>query len=87
MQSPAALVLHKSWGAAMKRRRKVLGFSQSKLANLVEATQPMISDWENGRSAPRDDMKFRIAGALGVPVDYLFSFPAVVPDFPQAAVS
>lgn len=58
--------------------------TQTKLAELVGVHQPAVSDWEKGNLAPRDEMKFKIAAVLGLTLEELFPFPAVVPPFPEA---
>lgn len=61
--------------------------TQTQLALHLGIHQPALSAIEKGSSAPRDALKFKIAGALGLTVEELFPFPAVVPPFPEAVAS
>jgi transcriptional regulator with XRE-family HTH domain len=73
--------VHRSWGRKIRERREAMGLTQTKLAAILDVHQPAVSAWENGSTPPRDDMKFKLAGALGE----LFPFPAIVPPFPTPA--
>ena len=44
--------------------------------------QSTISRIESG-ACPRDEVKWRLAGALGVTVEALFPYPAIKPPFPR----
>jgi transcriptional regulator with XRE-family HTH domain len=41
-------------GALIRDRRKGLGLTQSQLGDQMGVTQVAVSEWENGRSLPRD---------------------------------
>lgn len=79
--------LHRSWGKRVRDRRAALGFSQDRLAELIEATQASVSRIERGDQRPSDDLKWRLAGALGCTIDDLFPNPAIKPPFPQEIAS
>lgn len=76
--------LRRSWGQNIELARKVLNsdgklrrsdeepMSQSRLAELINVTQQTVSDWERGETAPRDDMKVRIAEVVHQDVRQLF---------------
>lgn len=49
--------------------------TQSELADKVGATRQTIIAVEQGRYSPSLEMAFRIAHALGVPLDEVFSYP------------
>lgn len=74
--------VHRSWGKRIRARREALGFTQTALAELIGVHQPAVSAWEHGSTPPKDETKFKIAGALGLTVEELFPYPAVVPPFP-----
>lgn len=59
--------------------------TQTQLAVHLGIHQPALSSIEKGTTAPRDALKFKLAGALGLTVEELFPFPAVVPPFPEGA--
>jgi transcriptional regulator with XRE-family HTH domain len=77
----ADVVIGAAWGRRISARRKALGFSQARLADLLELAQPTISKIERGALIPNDDLKWRLAGALGMPLDELFAYPAFTPPF------
>lgn len=79
--------LHDGWGKRVKRSREDLGISQRRLADLCQVDPSSISRIERGVLAPRDDLKWKLAGALGVTVEDLFPYPGVVPPFPQQVAS
>lgn len=79
--------LHQSWGAKVRARRTQTGVTQERLAELTKTTQATISRIERGDQCPSDGMKWKLAGALGVTVEGLFPYPAVVPPFPEEGVA
>lgn len=79
--------LHDGWGKRVKRTREERGISQRKLADLCDIDPSTVSRLERGTLAPRDDLKWRVAGALGVTVEELFPYPGVVPPFPAEVAS
>jgi transcriptional regulator with XRE-family HTH domain len=69
--------LYRAWGTRLRDAREAAGLLQSELAARIEGvTQQKISDWEQGRRAPRDSMRPRLAAVLGVPVQDLFPYEA-----------
>lgn len=83
MESVAA-----SWGKRIAARRKALGFTQQRLGELCGGiVQPTISKIERGDLVPGDELKWKLAGALGMSLDELFAYPAIVPPFPTEAVA
>lgn len=75
--------LHESWGERIRERRAALKLTQYDLAEAVGCAQSMLSKIEAGMVCPSDDLKWRLAGALGMRVDRLFAWPAVVPPYPN----
>ena len=59
--------------ANMKAYRKELGFSQAKLAELVNTATNYIAQIENGKRFPNDSMLEKIASALQKKAYDLFS--------------
>jgi len=57
----------------MKTYRKARGLSQSKLAEKVNTAPNYIAMIESCKKFPSDKMLERIAGALGIKADLLFS--------------
>lgn len=70
-----------SWGRRVRARRGSL--TQETLAGLCSSDQSTISRIEHGAIALSDEMKWKIAGALGCTVEELFPYPNVRPPFPQ----
>lgn len=70
--------LHRLWGGNTERGRKLLGLTQAQLAEACEVTQQTISAIERGESAPRDNLKIRIATVLHQDVRTLFPLTRVV---------
>lgn len=71
----------RDWGSRIRARRGPI--TQERLAELIGGDQSTISRIERGElRRVSDDLKWRIAGALGCPPAELFPWPAVVPPFP-----
>jgi transcriptional regulator with XRE-family HTH domain len=79
--------VHRSWGQKIKARRRALGMTQAHLAELATTTQASISRIERGDQPPGDDLKWRLAGALGETVERLFQYPAVRPPMREESVA
>lgn len=71
------------WGRRVRSRRKGL-LTQEQLAERSGVSQSAISKLEKGELNITDDLKWRIAGALGTTVDTLFPNPAVRPPAPMS---
>jgi transcriptional regulator with XRE-family HTH domain len=65
--------LRKILGANMKAYRKELGYSQEKLAELINSATNYIAQIENGKRFPTDTMLEKIASALQKKAYELFS--------------
>jgi transcriptional regulator with XRE-family HTH domain len=63
----------------VNRIRNAIGLSQEELASKAGMRQPSISKIERGESNPRLDTIVRIATALGVGVEALFTHPDTEP--------
>lgn len=72
----------RDWGRRLRERRGSI--TQERLAELLNSDQSTISRIERGEIRISDNMKWRIAGALGCTVDDLFPWPAVRPPFPES---
>lgn len=57
---------------AIKRLREKAGISQQALAQILNVTQGLISQWELGEVKPRADKLPELAKALGCTIDDLF---------------
>ena len=60
-------------GKRILKRRKELGFTQDKLAELSDVTTQFVSYVENGQRSVRSENIAKIAAALQVSVDYLLT--------------
>lgn len=64
-------------GAAIRKRRKALGFSQEQLAEKVGVSYQQVQRYENGSSTLNVETVQRIARALGVPATIFFDAGSV----------
>lgn len=58
-------------GEKIKSARKLKGFTQRELADMVNAKHNSVSDWENGKSKPDPDTIELLCGVLEVTPTYL----------------
>lgn len=66
-----SLLLLKDIGARLCQKRKEMGYTQEKLAELIDVTPQMISYAEQGRKAMRPENIIKICTALDLSADYL----------------
>ena len=59
-------------GARIRRRREELGFTQSELGAMAGVTYQQVQKYERGDNRVSGSMLYRIAKALGSPVQYFF---------------
>src|ERR1700719_110744 len=59
-------------GARIRERRIMLGLTQQQLADLICVTYQQVHKYECGMNRVSVDRLFEIAGALSVPVSYVF---------------
>lgn len=62
-----------TFGAKLKDARKMKGYTQKELADLLGATNTAVSNWENDINRPDMDMVEKICGALEVSPRFFFS--------------
>lgn len=55
----------------LKALREEKGFSQAKLAELINITQQAVGKWETGKSTPDPEMIVKLANLFNVSADYL----------------
>jgi transcriptional regulator with XRE-family HTH domain len=60
-------------GSRIRTRRLLVGMSQEKLADMLEVTFQQVQKYEKGTNRVSASRLHRIAGALGVEVQYFFS--------------
>lgn len=60
--------------------RKKAGITRAELASLVNVDRTLIWRYEKGLCQPRDEVKVRIAKALGKTVEEIFFSPGVACD-------
>lgn len=63
------------WAANLRAARKAAGLTQITLAGRLGTTQQAVAKWEAGKGVPRDETRWRIAEALGVPAHDIFEAP------------
>lgn len=59
-------------GKRIKELRESKKYSQETLANMIGTATSTISMYESGERIPRDEIKVKIAIALGKSVNYIF---------------
>lgn len=72
--------LRYKWGILLRQARADLGLSQKEFAQTLGVAQEMVSRWENGLYAPRDETRPLIAAALGKTTAELFPYPDRPPE-------
>lgn len=72
---PSDRRLRHHWGTLLRQARTDLGVTQKVFAQRLGVAQEIVSRWENGIYAPRDETRPRIAAALGKTVADLFPYP------------
>lgn len=75
----AVRAVHGLWGRRLRTARTTAGLSQVELARRLEISQSQLSEWEAGDRAPSDELKLRLADALGRHVTELYSWPEHLP--------
>lgn len=73
------------WGEKVAEEREALGLSQRDLADRCAVHVTTIWRVEAGKVNPNDELKWKIAGALGMRMDVLWAWPRIVPPCPQEA--
>src|SRR5262249_4629568 len=61
---------------ALAERRRVVGYTQERLAEVLGVERSTVVRWEAGETTPQPWCRPKIAGALAVPVDELDSMLA-----------
>lgn len=64
--------LKRRQGDRIKLFRKAHGLSQTTLADAVGVSKAAVSEWETGKSSPRQHVQVEIARALKTPWSALF---------------
>lgn len=59
-------------GARVRVRRRLLGMTQERLAELIEVTFQQVQKYERGANRISASKLFAIAGALDAPISYFF---------------
>jgi transcriptional regulator with XRE-family HTH domain len=70
-------------GINLKRFRTVMGFSQAKLAELLDLSPNFVSELETGKRWFSSDTLTNLAGILGVEVYEFFRPEALPPENPE----
>lgn len=60
----------RSIGAAVKAARLAKGWSQARLARLLEVPEATVQNWESGRTEPRFTLYARMCLLFGWPLPY-----------------
>lgn len=79
--------LLEAWGEEIRRQLSMLGKPNRWLAEKCGVHSTTIDRVVLGKLNPNDELKYKIAGALGVRMDKLFAWPAIVPPDPKPPVA
>lgn len=60
-------------GDRLREAREVLGLSIKDVAELIEVSRVSVSNYERGRTAPRDDVVAKLSRVLGQPFEFFFN--------------
>lgn len=67
--------LSERWGPRIRARRKAMGLSIARLGAAADIEPGHLSRIERGLVVPGDEVRVKLARALGVRVEELFSYP------------
>jgi transcriptional regulator with XRE-family HTH domain len=71
----------------LNRRLVELGWNDTRLAKEAGASKSAVGKWTNGESLPRVDFAYKVAKAVGLPIDYLVDDEmAEVPEEPPPRI-
>lgn len=71
--------LIEGWAAEVDRLMKEQGMNNAELASRCDVHESTISRIRRGLANPNDELKWKIAGALGERMDVVWAWPRVVP--------
>lgn len=75
--------VHDGWAEQIRERRLDKGLKLREFAELCGVTEATMSRIENGKLAPNDGLKWKIAGVFGVRMDRMWAWPTIVPPQPD----
>lgn len=70
--------MYDDWGHRVRLARLAKGWTQAQLATEAGSTPGHVSNIELGRTSVSDDLRMRLATALGTTVAELFPYPEQV---------
>lgn len=68
--------LHETWGSRVRSARVKRGWTIAELAYRADVNPGNLSRIERGLERPGDEVRIRIADALGVRVESIWSYPS-----------
>jgi transcriptional regulator with XRE-family HTH domain len=77
--------VHVEWGDRLRRARVERGLTRAAVARACGVATSTISRAEMAVSAPSDELKWKIAGALRLPMNELWPWPDGIPPIPEVA--
>ena len=75
--------LYEGWGSALKDELNARNMSHGELARRVGVHSSTIGRIVAGTINANDELKWKIAGALGLRMDQLWAYPRIVPPQPE----
>ena len=81
-----------NWVNELKHKRQAYGLSQNKLATASGITRPYLSDIENGKSVPTDQVKLALIDSLerfnpDNPLEMLFDYVRILATSPTRSIT
>lgn len=79
--------LHEGWGERLTDEMTARNLTNAALALECGVHETTIIRIRQGRLCPNDELKWKIAGALGIRMDRLWEWPKVVPPKPSGVAA
>ncbi len=79
--------LHEGWGERLAEEMGARNLTNAALATTCGVHETTIIRIRRGTLCPNDELKWKIAGALGLRMDRLWEWPKIVPPSPQGAAA
>ena len=77
--------LHEGWGERLTEEMGARNLTNVGLAAICDVHETTIIRIRRGQLCPNDELKWKIAGAIGIRMDRLWAWPTVIPPSPQRA--
>lgn len=79
--------VHEGWGERLSEEMASRSLTNAALAEACDVHETTIIRIRRGVLCPNDELKWKIAGALGLRMDRLWAWPQIVPPHPARRVA